>query len=430
MIYFDKHNDIDNYKSFINELSYKSFEYKNSKEFNNYFDSIREKVLNYFNITSQTHNCIFTSNKNECYKILSKNFIWHHYNSLIHSIDNNANIISMNEDPLNNNSSVNIFDITDNNQIYHINNITNKNNKNNISDINNFNNNIDINNIDINNIMNLCIIPFENELTGKLFDINIIDKIKKYYSQNTIFIFDCTKYIISNKLDLSNNIFDIAIINFNNKYNFPNEINCIIIKKNLYKYFNYFNSYILNKEFIIKHNPLYNVNNNLYYINYDYNSINYISLVFLEKILNDKQNENNFIKSLSFYFYNKINNIKYNNNNNLFYLYDINLKYNYDQFNNYHGSSIAFNILNKDKIIIDHNEVKNLLYNHNIYIDDNYLNLKGSYMKIINKVNNISYENISFNNLYNFRPHIIHFSKSNTFKQIDNLIKIICNHYL
>ena len=279
--------------------------------------------------------------------------------------------------------------------------------------------------------MNLCIIPFENEVSGKLFNINIIEEIKKYYSENILFIFDCTKYIISNNLDLSNNIFDIAIINFNDKYNFPNEINCIIIKKNLYKYFNYFNSYVLNKDYIIKYNPVYNINKKFYYINYDYNNINNISLLFLEKILNNKENENN-IKLLSYYFYNKAINIKYDNDNNLFYLYDINLNYNYNynDFNINHGSSFAFNILNKNKIIINHFEIKKLLYDNNIIINDNYLNYKGFCSKIINKINNISYNNISFNDLYNFGPIIIHLSIINTFEEIDNLINIISNKYL
>lgn len=320
----------------------------------------RKKILDYVNADENIYDCIFTSSTTESFKIIGESFKWDN-NSLIYTVDNHTSAIGMREYALKYGSSIKVIDFDNNKNIIEVNSISSG------------------NKLEKKNNINLCVIPAESNFSGKLYNRELIFKIRQKYG-NTIFFYDVAKYITSNKVSLKDNIVDITAISFYKIYGFPTGLGCMIIKKDISKYLNkvyYGGGSILSYNSYENHH----VKNDILYKNFEYGSPNYLSIIYLNKLL-DKTIDYEKIHNLTYFFYNKVRNISYNNSKIKFFeLYDIDLNYDYQSFCKNHGSIISFNLLKSTGDYIGYKDVEKFCNEKNIALRTGTLCNNGAFIK-------------------------------------------------
>lgn len=384
MIYFDNASSKLNPNLFelLNDLSNISFSNphslsKISENTTNKIELIREKVLKYVNANPEIYDCIFTSGTTNGLKLIAENFNWNCYNQLIYTLDNHTSVIGMREYALLNGSSVQVVDFS-NHELINISSFFDIDSKNRYLYSLNYNKK---HKKSMENLCNLFVMPSESNFSGKLYNRNLIFKIRNLYN-NTLFVYDVAKYISTNKLDMSDNLIDIAPISFYKIFGFPTGLGCLIFKKKCIKFFDkiYFGggTIILNSPFNNFHLKKESIHQK-----FEDGSPNYLNIIYLEKFL-DKKIDYNYIKEITYYFYDRICNIYYDNSERCFELYDLDYNLNFEDFKKCHGSIISFNLKREDKTYIGYKEVETICYINNIAIRTGCLCNNGACMKNLN----------------------------------------------
>lgn len=398
---------------------------------------VRTKVLKYVNADPEIYDCIFTSGTTEGLKMIGENFNWNLYNQLIYTIDNHTSVIGMREYALKAGSTIQVIDFDKYGVLEQKSSFFDINAKNmylyGLQYMSEYKKNIK-------DSANLCVIPAESNFSGKLYNKKLINEVKNLYG-NTIFVYDIAKYISTHNIDMSDDLIDIAPISFYKIFGFPTGIGALIIKKSVSQYLHkcYFGGGTL-----MSVNPMNNFHfkKQILHQQFEDGSPNYLSIIYLEHLLNKQYNAIDYekINKLTYYFYDKIRAIKFKNDSPLFELYDIPLDYTYQQFCNNHGSIITFNLLKSDGSYIGYKEVELLCNINKIAIRTGCLCNNGACMKNLNITNDILRENFDKGHscdepidLIDGKPTgaiRVSFCENNSFLEIDTFINLIRENYL
>jgi molybdenum cofactor sulfurtransferase len=454
MIYFDNASSKLYNKSLLTDIINKesdSLYYSNPHSLNKTsisttqkINEIRTKVLNYTNASSDIYDCIFTSGTTHGLKIVGEYFNWTNKNNFIYTIDNHTSVIGIREYALKKGSTVKVVDFNNDDKLETIISFTNNNDNDNNEKINSDNINFDINDTndntnDINNnCVNLFIMPAESNFSGKLYDRKLINEVKKEFGE-TIFLYDVAKYISTNELDMSDNLIDIVPISFYKIFGFPTGLGALIVKKSISKYLNktYYGggTIIVNSSY-----NNYHVKNNNFVERFEDGSPNYINIIYLEKFLDNKYINTVKIKIITYYFLQKISDLKYQNGKHVFEIYDLNAELNFKEFCKKHGTIVSFNLLKSNEDYIGYKQVELLLNENNISVRTGCLCNSGACMKNLKFTpDNIKHNFELGHDCNNFIEIIDNkitgvirasFCEKNTLDEIDYFIKVIQQNYM
>lgn len=440
MIYFDnassKLYNLDILKYIINDNSNNIY-YSNPHSLNNIslnttnkIIEIRNKILNYVNASSEVYDCIFTSGTTHGLKIIGEYFNWNPNNKFIYTIDNHTSVIGIREYALMKGSKIEVIDFI-NNKLQVISTFSDDNYKNTNSN---------------NEYSNLFIMPAESNFSGKIYNRELVNQVKEKYG-NTIFLYDVAKYISTDKLNMSDNLIDIVPISFYKIFGFPTGLGALIVKKSITKYLTktYYGG---GTTLINSANSNFHKKKSHFIEQYEDGSPNYVNIIYLDKLL-DQTIDTVKVKKLTFYFLQKIRELKHKNEKKVFEIYDININCDYEEFCKKHGSIIAFNLIRSTGKYIDYKQVEILLNSKNIYVRTGSLCNNGSCTKNLEIANNnkkiyskipcittdIANLNIDIDNNKKSDNKIsgvirASFCQDNTFEDIDIFIKTIKDNYI
>tara|TARA_A100001015_G_scaffold317737_1_gene435487 strand:- start:89 stop:2260 length:2172 start_codon:yes stop_codon:yes gene_type:complete len=391
----------------------------------NKINEIRNKVLSYLNASHDVYECIFTSGTTDSLKRIGEYFCWNDFTKFIYTIDNHTSVVGMREYALSKGSDVTVIDFDNSDNLIELNTWFRPENKRKLND---------------NTKINLFAMPYESNFSGKKYSINNINKIKENYGDNTIFLLDIAKYVSSNKVDLSNNIVDIACLSFYKIFGYPTGLGALIIKKSIIKYINKKEYFGGGTVFVASSLNDYFISKNKYYEWLEDGSPNYLSIISIDKNLDEKIDYHH-ISQITYYFYYKIKDMKYSNGQKIFELYDINNNIkNFEDFLKYHGSIITFNIFKNDGSYLGYKEFEKICILNNISIRTGCLCNIGACSKNLN----INYNELQNNflmghtcsdsiDIINGKPTgaiRVSFGSSNTIEEINLFLNFIDTNFL
>jgi molybdenum cofactor sulfurtransferase len=359
-IYFDNASSMLYSNELLKHILSDTNKYSNPHSFSNEsqmttnkINEIRNKVLSYLNISDDVYECIFTSGTTDSLKRIGEYFCWNNSTNFIYTVDNHTSVVGIREYALSRGSDVTVIDFDNDNNLVELNTWFRPENKGKFND---------------NTKVNLFAMPYESNFSGKKYPMNYINLIKNKYGQNTIFLLDIAKYISSNKVNLSNNIVDIACISFYKLFGYPTGLGALIIKKSVIKYINkkqYFGGGAIS---VSSSSNDYSIARSQFYEWLEDGSPNYLGIISLDKCL-EKTIDSNHISEVTYYFYNKIKDMTYSNGQKIFELYDVpkDAK-SLEEFSQNHGSIITFNIFKSDGLYLGYKEFEKVCALHGIAI--------------------------------------------------------------
>jgi len=282
----------------------------------------------------------------------------------------------------------------------------------------------------INNVNHLLVFPAECNFSGSLFNLNLINEIKQK-NNNIYILLDASKYCSTFKLDLNLYKPDFVSLSIYKIFGYPTGLGLLLVKKD--------SSHILNKKYYGGGTYDFNlpILNKYHLIDsfikqYEDGTLPYLSIIALNINLKNFNYQENKIKSLVKYCYNKLKELKHLNGTSLvkFYLKDI----------NDHGSIITFNLLDEKGDYYDYTDVQELANSDNIYLRIGQFCNPGATLKYLNLTETQMIENFKKGHSCSNNKFIIDsnptgairisFSKRNTFRDVDKFIKFIRKNFI